>query len=180
MAEYLVISAIGEDRPGLVSRLTGVIAEHGCNVEDSRMSVLGTEFAVILLLSGEGEAVQRLHPQPRGRAEAAHDRRAQVGAQARRRHHDPQRPLERRGVPLRRVDPRREIVEQPRLDRPRSAGDSNPRARLLLPDIGPTVSGASRRRGGDSRRAPGRSRTRAIPPEGSPRGSTEAKNLTSC
>ena len=60
MADYLVISAIGEDRPGLVSRLTGVIAEHGCNVEDSRMSVLGTEFAVILLLSGEGEAVQRV------------------------------------------------------------------------------------------------------------------------
>jgi glycine cleavage system transcriptional repressor len=59
-SDYLVISAIGEDRPGLVSRLTGVIAEHGCNVEDSRMSVLGTEFAVILLLSGDGEAVRRV------------------------------------------------------------------------------------------------------------------------
>jgi glycine cleavage system transcriptional repressor len=57
MADFLVISALGEDRPGLVSRLTGAIAECGCNVEDSRMSVLGTEFAVILLLSGEPDAV---------------------------------------------------------------------------------------------------------------------------
>jgi glycine cleavage system transcriptional repressor len=62
MADYLVISALGEDRPGLVSRLTGAIAECGCNVEDSRMSVLGTEFAVILLLSGEPEAVARAGP----------------------------------------------------------------------------------------------------------------------
>lgn len=60
MAEYLVISAIGEDRSGLVSRLTGLIAECGCNVEDSRMSVLGTEFAVMLLLSGEPESVERV------------------------------------------------------------------------------------------------------------------------
>ncbi len=57
MAGFLVLTAVGEDRPGLVSRLTGWIADRGCNVEDSRMSVLGTEFAFMLLLSGEEAAV---------------------------------------------------------------------------------------------------------------------------
>jgi glycine cleavage system transcriptional repressor len=60
MPDYLVISAIGDDRPGLVSRLTGLIQDCGCNVEDSRMSVLGTEFALILLLSGEADGVARV------------------------------------------------------------------------------------------------------------------------
>ncbi len=53
-----MLTAVGEDRPGLVSRITGLIADHGCNVEDSRMSVLGTQFALILLLSGAEAQVQ--------------------------------------------------------------------------------------------------------------------------
>lgn len=58
MESYLVVTAVGEDRPGLVSRITGLIANAGCNVEDSRMSVLGTQFAFILLLAGDEAAVQ--------------------------------------------------------------------------------------------------------------------------
>ncbi|HBB40858.1 MAG: glycine cleavage system protein R [Nitrospirae bacterium CG18_big_fil_WC_8_21_14_2_50_70_55] len=57
MESYLVLTAVGEDRPGLVARITGLIADSGCNVADSRMSVLGTQFAFILLLAGEPEAV---------------------------------------------------------------------------------------------------------------------------
>jgi glycine cleavage system transcriptional repressor len=57
---YLVITALGKDRPGLVSVLSQSIYDAGCNVEDSRMTVLGGEFAIILLVSGKWNAVAKL------------------------------------------------------------------------------------------------------------------------
>jgi len=50
---YLVITAIGKDRPGIVDELTKAILDSGCNIEDSRMTVLGGEFAILLLVSGK-------------------------------------------------------------------------------------------------------------------------------
>ena len=47
----IIISAIGLDRPGIVSELTGIINNHGGNIEESRMSKLGMDFAVIMLFS---------------------------------------------------------------------------------------------------------------------------------
>ena len=47
----IIISAIGSDRPGIVSELSGVITSHGCNVEESRMSRLGSDFAIIMLVT---------------------------------------------------------------------------------------------------------------------------------
>jgi glycine cleavage system transcriptional repressor len=49
---YLVLTAIGPDRPGLVRELAGAIHAAGANLEDSRMAILGGEFALLLLLSG--------------------------------------------------------------------------------------------------------------------------------
>lgn len=60
---YLVISALGQDHPGLVNELTRVILDSGCNIVDSRMSVLGGEFAIILLISGTWNAVAKLESQ---------------------------------------------------------------------------------------------------------------------
>ncbi len=57
---YLVLSAIGPDRPGLVAGLTASIARRGGNVEDSRMAVLGGSFGVMLLLSGEPAVIERI------------------------------------------------------------------------------------------------------------------------
>jgi glycine cleavage system transcriptional repressor len=51
---YLVISALGEDHPGTRQRPVPRILEQGCNIEDSRMTVLGGEFAAILLVEGNG------------------------------------------------------------------------------------------------------------------------------
>ncbi len=48
MREGLIISAIGRDRPGIVDRLSGAIFRNGCNLEDSRMAILGGEFALAL------------------------------------------------------------------------------------------------------------------------------------
>ena len=52
MSAYLVISAIGQDRPGIVDEVSAFILSHQCNVEDSRMAVLGGDFALIMLVSG--------------------------------------------------------------------------------------------------------------------------------
>lgn len=59
--EYMVLSAMGEDRVGLVEELSDRISGALLNIEDSRMALLGGEFSIIMLLSGETgrlEAVQ--------------------------------------------------------------------------------------------------------------------------
>jgi glycine cleavage system transcriptional repressor len=60
MEQYLVISALGGDRPGLVSDITKAIYDCGGNVVDSRMVVLGGEFAVMLLVSGEWNQIAKI------------------------------------------------------------------------------------------------------------------------
>lgn len=56
----LVITAVGPDRPGLVSALSAWIREAGANLEDARMAQLGGEFALILLVTGPPEALGRV------------------------------------------------------------------------------------------------------------------------
>ncbi|MFN2308751.1 MAG: glycine cleavage system protein R [Gammaproteobacteria bacterium] len=60
---FLVISALGLDRPGLVNELARCVHEAGCNLADSRMTVLGGEFAVILLVTGNWSAIAKLEDQ---------------------------------------------------------------------------------------------------------------------
>ena len=59
MNHLFALSAIGRDRPGIVADLAELIFECDCNLEDSRMTILGSEFAVLLLLSGQGPDVER-------------------------------------------------------------------------------------------------------------------------
>jgi glycine cleavage system transcriptional repressor len=58
---YLVLSALGPDRPGLVAEVTAYLTERGANVEDSRMAVFGAEFGIMMLLSGDEAALARVH-----------------------------------------------------------------------------------------------------------------------
>lgn len=57
---YAVLTAIGADRVGIVDDLSGLVAARSCNIEESRMAVLGGEFAVIMLVSGPPGALERL------------------------------------------------------------------------------------------------------------------------
>lgn len=57
MSEQLVITALGDDRPGIVDELSNALFKHALNIEDSRMSVLGGEFAVLLLVSGGDQSI---------------------------------------------------------------------------------------------------------------------------
>lgn len=45
------LTAIGRDRPGIVASVTKVLFEHDCNIEDSSMTILEDEFAMILIMS---------------------------------------------------------------------------------------------------------------------------------
>ena len=47
----LIISAVGSDRPGIVSELSGAITSHGGNIEKSRMTRLGSDFTIIMLVT---------------------------------------------------------------------------------------------------------------------------------
>jgi glycine cleavage system transcriptional repressor len=60
MENYLVITALGEDRPGIVNKLSETVVDCGCNIIDSRMTVLGGEFAVILMVSGKWNELSKL------------------------------------------------------------------------------------------------------------------------
>src|SRR5208282_2793851 len=57
---YLVLSALGPDRPGLVAEVTHYVTERGGNIEDSRMAVFGGEFGVMMLISGSADEIARV------------------------------------------------------------------------------------------------------------------------
>ena len=59
-ANQLVVTAIGEDRPGIVSQLTKLVSETNCNIIDSRIAILGNEFTFIMLLEGDMAAISRV------------------------------------------------------------------------------------------------------------------------
>jgi len=50
MAHYAV-SAVGADRPGIVAAVTGIFLEHGCNLEDTSMTILRGHFAMMLVVA---------------------------------------------------------------------------------------------------------------------------------
>ena len=50
MEHFLVLSALGADRTGMVHELTRLVSECGGNLAESRMSALGSEFAMLLLV----------------------------------------------------------------------------------------------------------------------------------
>lgn len=54
MRRWFILSAIGRDRPGLVAELAQLVYDSDSNLEDSRMTILGSDFAVILLCSSAG------------------------------------------------------------------------------------------------------------------------------
>lgn len=49
--EHVALTAVGADQPGIVAALTGVLMDLGCNLEDSTMSILRGQFAVLLVIA---------------------------------------------------------------------------------------------------------------------------------
>ena len=65
-----VVTTIGRDRPGLVNDLAKLAHDLKLSIEDSRMTVLGGEFAVLMSVSGGGLALSRLEEKLAQLAEA--------------------------------------------------------------------------------------------------------------
>jgi glycine cleavage system transcriptional repressor len=55
MRRFFAITAIGKDRPGIVAGVSKVLFNLGVNIEDSSMTILRSEFAMILIISAEEE-----------------------------------------------------------------------------------------------------------------------------
>lgn len=64
--DQLVLSALGADRPGIIEELSRAVLECGCNIIDSRMAVLGGDFALLLQLGGNWNTLAKLEDQLAG------------------------------------------------------------------------------------------------------------------
>ena len=60
MSDYLVISAIGKDHPGIVNEVSHMIAEHKGNITSSRMMAMGGEFALMLMVEGDSDVIESI------------------------------------------------------------------------------------------------------------------------
>lgn len=63
----IIITAVGKDRPGMAHALAQLLSAHGCNIEDTTMTRLSGEFAMILIVSpppnlGANALSQQLKP----------------------------------------------------------------------------------------------------------------------
>ncbi|MDQ3898500.1 MAG: ACT domain-containing protein [Actinomycetota bacterium] len=47
---HFAVTAVGADRPGIVAAVTRVFVDHGCNLEDSSMTILRGQFAMMLVV----------------------------------------------------------------------------------------------------------------------------------
>ena len=57
---YLALTAVGPDRPGLVNEISSLVLAAAANLEDSRMAILGGEFALLMLVSGDQPAIDQV------------------------------------------------------------------------------------------------------------------------
>ena len=60
MSQLIVLSAVGTDRPGVVKEISKAVLDGGGNIEESRMTSLGAEFAVLMLISGNWHTPAKL------------------------------------------------------------------------------------------------------------------------
>ncbi|MGL4476472.1 MAG: glycine cleavage system protein R [Shewanella sp.] len=60
MTNYLVVTAMGADRPGLVSKLSRLAADCDCDIIDSRMALFGNEFTLIMMMAGSWGAITKI------------------------------------------------------------------------------------------------------------------------
>ncbi len=59
MENHLVLAALGADRTGIVDEIAGTASDCRCSIADSRMVVMGQEFAIIMMVSGTWDAVAK-------------------------------------------------------------------------------------------------------------------------
>jgi glycine cleavage system transcriptional repressor len=48
---HFALTVVGRDRPGIVAQVTEILFNLGCNIADSSCSILGGQFAMILIIA---------------------------------------------------------------------------------------------------------------------------------
>src|SRR4051812_35767084 len=60
MKTQMMVTLFGEDKPGIVARVTELLVANGGNLEESRMAILGGEFAAIMLVAVDEGKIDQL------------------------------------------------------------------------------------------------------------------------
>ncbi len=60
---YLAVAVLGEDRPDVIDTITRSVLECKCDILDTRMTVLGEERGMLLLVQGNWNTLARLETQ---------------------------------------------------------------------------------------------------------------------
>lgn len=63
MDNYLVVNALGKNSPAELEQFTRAIKESGCRITESRMTVLGEEFCMQILLAGPWDSIAKIEDQ---------------------------------------------------------------------------------------------------------------------
>lgn len=73
MTIELSVTAVGEDRPGVVAAITGALAAVDGNLEDTSMTILGGRFAMVLIVAvPDGVGVEQVEAALAAPAAALH------------------------------------------------------------------------------------------------------------
>jgi len=62
MSDWKMVTLIGEDRPGIVARVTDCLYQNGCALGEASMMRLGGNFTIMMMVAGEGELNALLGP----------------------------------------------------------------------------------------------------------------------
>jgi len=52
---HVAVTAVGRDRPGIAAAVSKVLFDHGANIEDSRMAILGGHFSMMLIVATDAD-----------------------------------------------------------------------------------------------------------------------------
>ncbi len=63
MSNHLVVTAMGSDRSGIVSKFARLASDCDCDIVDSRMALFGNEFTLIMMLSGSWASITKMETQ---------------------------------------------------------------------------------------------------------------------
>jgi glycine cleavage system transcriptional repressor len=58
MAGWFMLTVVGEDRPGIVARVTAALYDGGCNLGEASMLRLGGNFTIMLMVQRDGTGTQ--------------------------------------------------------------------------------------------------------------------------
>ncbi len=62
MSDWQMLTLVGEDRPGIVARVTDALFRGGCNLGEASMIRLGGNFTIMMMVSGDGDIEAALAP----------------------------------------------------------------------------------------------------------------------